>query len=258
MLSQIYFLLVLPLWVLASAVDIGLTADQLQYVENDPKVTHIVLFDIATMPAQGKEGDAVPLGTLQLGLFGELLPFTTKNFVAKATDPHGGYLNSIFHRIVKGFIVQGGNLSRKSDGLFTSLDFTRFNDENFDLKHDKLGRLSMANLGPNTNGCQYFITTGKDFPHLDGKHVVFGQLVLGFDTLLKMDVVECDGDKPIPDVVIVKATVADLSVPVALQLESVSLGYLFFMFFCVLAVVCYGLHWYNTRRLFVDLASLKM
>ncbi|EMG45370.1 cyp8 Peptidyl-prolyl cis-trans isomerase B1 [Candida maltosa Xu316] len=110
-----------------------------------------------------------------------------------------GYKDCQFHRIIKGFMIQGGNYDGQGG---KSIYGKSFNDENFILKHNKLGRLSMANAGKNTNGAQFFILNVQETPHLDGKHVVFGQLVDGFDTLGKISAVEVADSTPLVPVVI--------------------------------------------------------
>ncbi|KAL9691279.1 hypothetical protein QQ045_011699 [Rhodiola kirilowii] len=111
-------------------------------------------------------------------------------------------LGSIFHRVVKGFMVQGGDISARNGTGGESIYGLKFDDENFDLKHERKGMLSMANSGPNTNGSQFFITTTRT-PHLDGKHVVFGKVIKGIGVVRLMEhVTTGDGDCPTLDVVI--------------------------------------------------------
>ena len=101
----------------------------------------------------------------------------------KFNERPAGYLNCHFHRIIKDFMLQGGdflnNNGTGSMSIFKDQNgsaLEKFADENFNLKHDRAGLLSMANSGPNTNGCQFFITC-RDTSFLDGRHVVFGQVV---------------------------------------------------------------------------------
>ncbi|TBU10717.1 peptidyl-prolyl cis-trans isomerase [Hamiltosporidium tvaerminnensis] len=103
------------------------------------------------------------------------------------------YLNSTFHRIIKDFVIQGGDVVRHDGRGSISIYGKQFEDENFMYKHDRVGLLSMANHGPDTNGCQYFITLGKA-EWLDGKHVVFGE-VLGeyLDVIKRISMVETRG-----------------------------------------------------------------
>ncbi len=120
------------------------------------------------------------LGEMKFELFAEKVPTTVNNFVFLARE--GYYDNTIFHRVIDDFMVQGGDptgTGRGGPGY-------KFRDEfDKDLKHDKRGILSMANAGPNTNGSQFFITHVAT-PWLDNKHAVFGHLVEGEDVLMSI------------------------------------------------------------------------
>jgi len=119
------------------------------------------------------------LGTLYLELYDDSVPQTVQNFVTllQRSQPFG-YQGCIFHRIIPGFMAQGGDFT-KGDGTggCSIYDSSTFPDESFVVKHNKPGMLSMANCGPNTNGSQFFITF-RPTPHLDYKHVVFGHVDL--------------------------------------------------------------------------------
>ncbi|VDN00820.1 unnamed protein product [Thelazia callipaeda] len=172
-----------------------------------PKVTDKVVFTISI----GEE----KVGKITIGLFGKTVPLTVQNFIKLSEKPKGeGYVGSKFHRIIKDFMLQGGDFTKGDGTGGRSIYGEKFADENFKLKHYGAGWVSMANAGPDSNGSQFFITLKKT-QWLDGKHVVFGKVLDGMKVVRKIENTKTQkpGDKPVKDVVITKAEYVAVDTP---------------------------------------------
>jgi len=156
--------------------------------------------------SQGEED----LGQIVMQLYKSVVPKTVENFRALCTGEKGvgkggkplHYKGCLFHRVIKDFMIQGGDFTAGDGTGGESIYGEKFADENFKVKHTEGGLLSMANAGPGTNGSQFFITC-RETPHLDDKHVVFGRVVKGMEIVKKIESCEKEAsDKPAVDIVI--------------------------------------------------------
>jgi len=159
---------------------------QVDQSEKVPEITNRVYLDV--------DIDGQHTGRIVIGLYGQVVPKTVENFRAlctgeKGKGPNGQnlhYKGTKFHRIISGFMIQGGDITYGDGRGIDSIHGGTFPDENFIVKHSHAGIVSMVNSGPDSNGSHFFITTVKT-SWLDGEHVAFGEVIQGMDTVYAIE-----------------------------------------------------------------------
>ena len=146
--------------------------------------------------------DNKPIGQIIIKLFNNKVPKTCNNFIELIKNK--AYNNNIVHRLVKDFCIQAGDITNNDGSGGISIYGSTFADENFDIKHDQVGIVSMANKGQNTNNSQFFITL-KETSWLDNKHVAFGKVIKGLDLIIKLNNLNVDNNsQPIQELKILE------------------------------------------------------
>jgi peptidyl-prolyl isomerase E (cyclophilin E) len=173
----------------AGVIDSDLDSKYKPPLGKKKKKNPVVYFSI------GVDND-VECGRIEIELKKDKCPKTAKNFLQLCTHKKGyGYKNSFFHRIIPGFMMQGGDFTSFDGRGGHSIWGDKFEDENFDLRHKGPGVLSMANAGPDTNGSQFFLCFDK-VSRLNDKHVVFGQVVSGWAVIKALEATGTPSGKP--------------------------------------------------------------
>ena len=191
----------LKFYLLCLSLILGASPARTAEKRTDAEVTDRVFFNV-------KVGEKEPK-KIVIGLFGKEVPKTTENFKQLAAGSQGfGYKGSVIHRVIKDFMIQGGDFTNFDGTGGKSIYGDKFKDENFNISHSP-GCLSMANAGPNTNGSQFFIATAET-SWLDGRHVVFGKVVEGMDVVREIEGTKTGPrDKPKQEIRVVESGIVE-------------------------------------------------